>query len=255
MNINGTDLSTFGFKIRGNEARQLSRLHGESSRAVVVPGSIGALRTGGALGSRPLIIPGYLKANTHAALLTAIDDLAAALQGELTIRLDDYSDREWIGWLQDLSAVEEIGPGEVATFGSVRLEILLPDPTARARTVTNLVGSGALDLANMPSELATTITNGGTGAITEVTINIRAGGAGGTILRSLTWQGSVATSDVLAVDAGLYTVTNAGNNAIDGLTADSEFPIADPREGADYLEVLITGGGGETISTDYRKRW
>lgn len=256
MNINGTDLQTaVGFRENGAANRQIPRIHGEATRAVAIPGAIGALRTGATLGAKSMIVPGWIKATDHAALIAAIDDLATYLEGELVIQLDDYSDREWVGRLQDMSNIEEIGPAEVADSATMLLEFLLPNPTARARTDTSLSGSGALTLGNMPSPLIVTITNGATGAITEATINLRAGGAGGTIIRTLTWQGSVAVGDALVIDGETYQVTNGGVNGIDGLTEASEFPIADPREDVDYIELIITGGGGESIDTTYRKRW
>lgn len=253
MIINGTDLSTVGFTLQG---RRLPGIGGERSVIAELPGAVGGTRLGGSVPRGTLGVTGYLKGSSHADLLSKVDALVALLQGDLVIRFADLTDREWVGWAQDTSSLEAIGPAEVTAFESVRLEFALPDPTARAQAETTGTGTSvALELGTAPSPLRLEITNGGTAAITQVTVRVRDGGASGTILRELAWSGTLAINDVLVIDAETFEVTNDGANALAGLTAASEFPVADPDEGADHLTVDITGGGGHVVSRTYRKRW
>lgn len=253
MIINGTDLVTLGWKpARG---RQVPRFGGEQTQHANIPGGIGGVRLGGDVHAGTMIIPGQLRADTPAALRASADSLAALLRGELVIRLSDFADREWVGWLQQASGLTEIGPDYASTAADVRLEFRLPDPTARAQAETTIPDSGALVLGTAPSPLRVTITNDATAAITQVIVRVRAGGAGGTILTELQWDGNLAVSNVLVIDAGTFSVTNDGANGIDGLTAASEFPIADPAEGADYVELAITGGPTQSREIAYRPRW
>lgn len=238
MIINGTDLSTVGWKpARG---RQLPRLGGEQTRAVNIPSGMGGVRLGGDLHPAAMIIPGQVRAATATALRANVDALAALLQGELVVRLPDFPDREWVGRLQQASGLSEVGPDYASTAADVRLEFQLLAPTARARAETSRAGSGTIALGSAPSPIRVEA-----GSVGALTIRVRAGGSGGTILRELVWAGG---GGAVVVDTETFSVTAGGANAIDGLTAASEFPIADPAEGANYLEV--SSGTGF-----YRKRW
>lgn len=75
--------------------------------------------------------------------------------------------------------------------------------------------------------------------------------------RILQWDGAIAPGAAWECDAELFRVLNGGANAIDGLTADSEFPVAEPgrESGYGYVQVTITGGGGHTSTVRYRRRW
>ena len=253
MNINGTDLAILGFIV--GRGRQLPSMGGEVSRVANIPGRVGGVRLGGELQPDQLIVPGFLEAADHATLLANRDALVELLQGELAIRLDDYADREWVGYLQQPTGLQELGADEVATAGQVRLAFLLPDPTARALAESNVGGSTALALGTAPSPLRVQVANGATAPITQVVVQVRAGGAAGTVLRELTWAGNLAINTTLVIDAEAFTVTAGGANVIGGMTADSEFPIADPRLGADYVDIAVTGGGGHGRTTYYRQRW
>lgn len=253
ITVNGFDLSTIGFTARG---RRLPHAPTERTATVPVPGARSAVRMGGVREPGRLSVAGTMVADDHATLLTRLDTLAEQLRGELEVRFSDITDREWVGWLQPGSGPAVVDPPWAARAADVALEILCPDPTARGQSETSASGtSPTLDLGTAPSDLVVTVTNGSSAAITQVILRVRAGGAGGTILRELQWDGSVAVNDALVIDAEFMTVENDGANAIDGLTAASDFPVADPEEGADTLTVSISGGGGESVETAYRKRW
>lgn len=250
ISVNGTDLATLGFVAR---SRDLPYPGGEASTVVTIPGAVGGVRLGGEVEPGALVVPGTLTGATHAELLTRRDALAAALRGECVIRLDDYADREWVGWLQRHSIPAPLGPAWRGRALDLTLEWMLPDPTARARTETNVTGlAPALVLGTAPSPLRIQLTNGNTAVITRIVVAVRAGAA---TLRTLDWSGSLAKLGVWVCDTELHQVTAAGANALDGLTPASEFPVADPAEGATALAITVTGGGGHTVQTTYRKRW
>lgn len=74
--------------------------------------------------------------------------------------------------------------------------------------------------------------------------------------RLLEWNGSIAPGALWSCDADLFQILNDGANAIDGLTAASEFPVAAPGEGGyGHVLVTITGGGSHTSTVRYRRRW
>lgn len=254
ITVGGVDLTTLGFVPL---PRDLPRLGGERSVVVPVPGAVGGVHLGGRVEPGRIRVEGTVSATDHSALLARLDQLAAQLRGEQTIRFADVTDREWVGRLvQGPSAAGAIGPAWTTRAHAVTLEWTLPDPTARAQTET--VGAGtpqALALGTAPSPLRITVTNGATADITQVVVNVRTGGGGGPILRSLVWNGVLLQGDALVIDAETFQVTNDGANAIDGLTAASEFPVADPADGADTVNIGVTGGGGETRESAYRKRW
>lgn len=275
IRVNGVDLRDLGFVAR---SRSLPRLGGERSIIQQIPGRIGGVRMGGELHDDTLTVEGYISAPSHSMLLDRIERLSALLRGRCVIQFTDYLDvegleitghsydgpdmlfhlasgREWVGYLQQgPSRATPIGPAWVTRYENVTLQWVLPDPTARARTETTRTGSGTLTLGTAPSPLRITIA-GGTTTLTRAIVRVRAGGSSGAILRELQWDGSMAAGEALVIDAEMFSVTNAGANAIDGLTAASEFPLASPDAGADYVEVALTGGAGSTVTVAYRRRW
>jgi hypothetical protein len=250
ITINGTDLATLGFRARD---RTLPGLGGERTVTLDIPGGI-PVRAGGIVQPDRLIVRGDLTGSSHADVLGKRDGIAAALRGECVIRFSDITDREWLGRLQQgASRFDVADPAWAQKGGPLALDFLLPDPRARAQTETTVAGlSPALALGTAPTPLRVTITNGATAAITRVVIQVQ---AGATVLRELQWDGSVALSKVLVIDGETFAVTNDGANAIDGLTPASEFPVADPDKAADSVAITVTGGGGHSASTVYRKRW
>lgn len=229
--VNGTDLEPLGFILTD---RELPSWPSQDVSYVPVPGSTDAAYLGRSFRPQQLRVGGYLRAATHAALRTAADAVAAALRGELVIRFEDLTDREWVGYL-DPSSFREFGPSLIALGGAARLSFSVQGP-ARAQAESSQ-GSGALDLGTAPSPIR--VEAGG-----SVTVRVRAGGAGGTILRELVWSGGAA----VVIDAETQTVESGGVSAAEFLTPESDFPVADPAEGADYLE-LSTGTGY------FRRRW
>lgn len=250
--VNGTNLNTIGFTYA---TRRLPGLGGTRSIVQPVPGRV-PVRLGSMQEAAQLQVDGWWKGASHAEVLTRRDSLVALLRGECVIRFDDITDREWVGYLDPQSRDDAVTAAEKATEHSATLVFTLPDPAARAQAQTSTNGtSTALVLGTAESPLRITVTNGATAPITRVVVRVRDGGGSGTILRELQWDGSVATNDVLVIDASTMQVTNDGANAINGLTAASEFPIADPAEGADHVTITVTGGGGHTVNTAYRRRW
>src|SRR5690606_22124227 len=113
----------------------------------------------------------------------------------------------------------------------VTLDWLLADPTAVARAETVLAGPTALlTLGTAPSPIAVDVQASAGGPITRIVVTVQ---AGATVLRRLQWDGTLAPPSAWRLDDESYSVTVDGANAIDGLTADSEFPDADPAESAD----------------------
>lgn len=239
ITINGTDLATLGFTAH---RRSLPALGGERTQVVPIAGASGGVRTGGTVEPATIRVEGWLRAASHADAALRADQLTALLAGEQRIRLADHPDREWIGWLQDASGLDFLAPQWRARYATVRLEWLLPDPRAVATLETTRTGPGALTLGTAPSELRIEAS-----ARAALTVRVRAGGASGRVLRELVWAGPA--SGALVVDASTQTVTRGGVNAIDGITAATTFPVADPAEGADYIEVP------SGVVVRYRRRW
>jgi hypothetical protein len=237
ITVNGVALSTLGFLAQRRSEMMLGSRRPE---ILEIPGGV-PIQAGSIIRPRPFFVEGILRGSTHAAVLASLDTLSSILQGESVIRLDDYPDREWVGSPEETSGLSMIAPEWSQRGGRLTLNWILPDPRARAQTETTRSGSGALVLGTAPSDVRVSVA-----AAASVTVRVRAGGAAGTILRELVWAG---TSGAIVVDAATQTVTRNGLNAISGITAASEFPVADPAEGADYIEVPA----GATVT--YRRRW
>lgn len=255
ITVNGTDLATLGFVAA--DRPELPVLGGERTALVTVPGFAGGRRVGSTIEPAMLTVRGTVRGATHAAMLANLDALAALLRTKpSTIRFDDYTDREWVGYLQQ-SASKIVVPGKawITTAQGIVLQWALPEPTARAQAVTTSTAANpTLVLGTAPSPVRLVLTNGaGAPNITQVVVQVR--NAANAVLRTLTWQGVLSASQVLVVDAETFTVTANGANAINGLTQASDFPIADPAEGADDLITTVTGGATITRSWTYRRRW
>lgn len=236
ISVNGTDLASLGFYPR---LRSPIAIGGRRHSILEVPGGM-PIRAGETISAGRITVDGTLRATDHATLLARLDALALLLQGENSIRFDDFGDREWVGYLEESSRLAIHDPQWIQRTGALSLVWSLPDPRARARTETTRTGSGALVLGSAPSPLRIEV------AAAAVTVRVRAGGASGTILTELVWTGS---SGALVIDGETQTVSLDGDNAIDGITAASVFPVADPALGADYVEVPA----GATVT--YRRRW
>lgn len=237
ITVNGTDLATLGVIAR---ARAPLPLGIRSQHTVTIPGGY-PVRTGEEIAAGKLTLDGSLLAADHDTVLTQVDALALLLRGECVIRLSDYPDREWVGYLEDASTLALHDPAWVQHSGALSLEWALPDPRARAQVETVLAGSGALVLGSAPSEIRVEVSG-----LAAATVRVHAGGSAGTILTELVWAGAAGA---LVIDTETATISVDGANAIDGMTAASVFPVADPAEGADYIEVPA----GATVR--YRRRW
>lgn len=251
--VNGTPLSDHGFQ---GSARRVARLGGERSRIQVPPGATLAHRLGGAYEPGSVSVTGWVKGTSHDDLLQKLDAITALVNtgDDLVLRLSDVADREWLGRLQAGSTADELGAQQTTAHAQLSLEFALLGP-ARAQSDTIHASSSALDLGTAPSPLRVSITNGASAPITRAIVQVRAGGAAGSIEQELDWNGSVALGEALVIDAETFAVTNNGVNAIGGLTSDSEFPIPDPRAGHDYVTVSLTGGSGAVREIRYRPRW
>lgn len=249
--VNGTDLSTLGVLFR---QRSFPSLGGERSALVPIPGRSGGVRMGGSVEPGSLSVEGHWYETDHETARRRLDSLAALLQGENVVRFTDYPDREWVGHFQQApNRAQFLDPQWISAGGRLTLEWALPDPTARAQAETSVSGAApALALGTAPSALTVQVTNGATAAITRVVVDVR---AGTTVLRSLDWSGSLALSATLLIDAGRSQVRIGTANAVQGITSASVFPVADPAAGADNVAVAVTGGGGHSITTRYRRRW
>jgi hypothetical protein len=250
--INGTDLTTLGFVA---ENRGLPRLLGRETRIVRIPGRLGGVRGGGDVPSTRLEVPGNLIRTSHANLLTAIDNLSAALHGECVIRFSDITDREWIGWLSAVSRVGATGIDWIGTVAPVTLVFDLPDPTARAQAATTGTSlSPVLALGNAPSPINVSVQNGAGAAITDITVQVLDGSAA--VITELIWSGSVPSSGLWELTSDPYfEVAVNDTNAVSGLSPGSRFPIADPAEDAVSLQIFVSGGASPAVSWSYRKRW
>jgi hypothetical protein len=250
ITINGVALSALGFRYH---RRRLPRLMSQRVEIAEVPGA-DPLLLGLTTPAARLHVEGRLAAATHAELLTAVDAISAALRGSCVVRFADITDREWSGVLDPSSDTTALDPAEIARKERVQLMFACAPPYARAQTVTEVVGANpALVLGNAYSLLDVDVQNGAGAAITQITVAVR---DGTTVLRTLTWIGSIASGDLweLKMDPA-WEITNDDANAIDGLTSTSEWPIADPADGADNLLVSVTGGASPVVTTRYRRRW
>jgi hypothetical protein len=239
--------------------REIPRFGGERTVSASVPGSRGrVIRLGSTTDAEYLTITGFIRSTatprTHVNLLANIDTLTSKLQGEKTIRFADFTDREWVGRLQmDRSNINRVAPGAKTIREGVVLGFLLSYAAARAQADTVVVGANpVLALGTAPSSLNVRVQNGAGATITRVVVQVR---AAATVLRSLQWDGVVASAGLLEISADPFFVKNAGANAIDGLTAASVFPIAIPDDAPDNLLVTVTGGTGIVVTTTYRKWW
>ncbi|HYG70193.1 MAG TPA: hypothetical protein VD838_21130 [Anaeromyxobacteraceae bacterium] len=259
--VNGTDLGGATYGVIGR-SRELPRLGGERSVVTDIPGSVFPRRMGGAYVSDRLAFHGYVRGTSHADLQTKLDAIAGVLNAlpssPLSIRPSDVTAREWQGYLQQGGRALEIAPQWLQRIAELSIEFQVLGP---ARDVVELTStSGGINLltagiGTAPNPFRITVTNAATSTITRVVVRVRDGGAAGTIKRTLQWDGVVALSQALVIDSETFSVTNNGANAIGGLTSASEFPIADPREGDDYLEIAVTGGTGRTLQTRWRRRY
>lgn len=243
ITVNGTPLSTFGFLAR---TRSPLRMGHHRHTVLSIPGGF-PVRAGSLVGPGRISVTGVMRAaatgvlpTDHTTLLANLDALALHLQGENLIRFSDFSDREWVGYLEEGSQLALHDPQWIQRSGQLTLDWVVADPRARAVAETTRTGSGALVLGTAPSPIRVEVTTA------TATIRVRAGGSAGTIVTELVWNG---VSGALVVDGETQTVTRAGVNAIDGITAVSVFPIADPADGADYIGVPA----GATVR--YRPRW
>jgi hypothetical protein len=86
------------------------------------------------------------------------------------IRLSDYPDREWVGYLQQgPSRASAIGPAWITRAEGVVLQWSIPDPTGRGQVEISQV-PGALALGTAPSPLRVEVQNGGVAPITRVVV-------------------------------------------------------------------------------------
>jgi len=250
ISVNGVDLRDLGFLAR---TRRLPGLGGERTATQEIAGTIGAIRLGGSGGSGTLRVDGTLTGVDHTTAQDRLDEIAAHLRGPQVIRLSDRPDREWHGILQSgPSQITEITPQWISRGAHLTLEWLLPDPTAIAREPTILGGPDArLTLGTAPSPIAVDVWASYGAPITQIVVQVLAGAK---VLRSLTWTGEVPLAGLWSLSDEAHEITVDGANAIDGLTPDSEFPDADPFEGADRVTVATTGGDAQIIIR-YRRRW
>lgn len=252
VTINGTDLETIGLIA---SARRLPRFGGENATVPLITGAVGGVRAGGTVPDGRLVIMGHITRDTHALLLTALDSFVAAVQRECVIRFSDITDREWVGHLSANSSIDPTRLDWVGEWAPFTLEFVLPDPSARGQADTELVGTNpTLALGTAPSRLNVEIENGVGAAITAVVVRVR--DASNANLTELQWTGSIGSGEtfVLRTDPAFEITVNDANE-IDGRLVGASYPIADPRDGADDVQVVLTGGATPTVTTTYRKRW
>ena len=118
-------------------------------------------------------------------------------------------------------------------------------------------------LASSPD--AFTITNRGNRTVTNVILAITAGSAAITAITiacgaaHLVWTGTVASGNLLLIDAGSYRVLNDGNDAYSGLSFATNHAIEDwirLEPGANTLTFTWTGGGsGSVYSLNFWDGW
>lgn len=249
ITVNGNALAALGFIPR---PRRIPSMGGQTTATSSLPGTVGATVTGAAGSAGRLNVQGAVVAPDRAGLRAALDAITRAVQGECVIRLDDLPDREWHGILQGVPhPVIELDPQWTSRAARLTLDWLLPDPTAVATAPTVLPGDATLMLGTAPCPIGVTVRAEGAEPVTQIVVTVYAGGR---VLRSLTWQGELSAPSVWRVDDESHAVTVDGANAIDGLTADSDFPYADPAEGADRITVTTTGGQAQAI-VHYHRRW
>lgn len=168
ITVNGVDLRDLGFVASGRP--QLPRLGGERTHVQTIPGRYGGVRMGGQVGDDTLSVTGHISAPDHATLLQRLDLLAGVLQGRSVIRLSDYPDREWVGYLQQgPSRASAIGPAWITRAENIVLQWTIPDPTARGQVEISQV-PGALALGTAPSPLRVEVQNGGVAPISRVVV-------------------------------------------------------------------------------------
>lgn len=231
---------------------QVASAAGAYGGYAVLQGTGGAeMGISGIVVGAPGIPSGDRSAASHAQLLTFLAALRLVLQGEQAVGLGDQADREWHGYAKGLD-VSFAEADEVAISAAVDVRWHIPDPLAIAVAETILPGTDvALALGNAPAPIRVEIYNSSATPITQVVVTVLRGGV---VLQSLTWTGSIAAATCWIVDDESASVTNAGANAIDGLSAASVFPVADPLDGANRVTVVLTGGTG-SVCVRYHKRW
>lgn len=256
MIVNGTDLSAHGFVLDADRLR-VPRLGGERTAVSRIARARRGVRTGGAHEPGVISAEGLVVGADELAVVASMDVITSLLQDECVIAFPHLGTRQWVAWLQSSSVAEDAGVRDPSI--RLRMEFACPDPAARAPLDTvQVIGNGnpaaALDLGSAESPQRVAITNaaGAGSIIDQVTIQV-ATTAG--VLSTLVWTGAVAPGAALVVDGSRFTVTNAGANAIDGLSAASVFPTAEPLRPEGRGLYVYARGGTPIISTTYRKAW
>ncbi len=254
ISVDDTDLSTYGLLI---ESGLPPRFAAEQSTELALPGAFGVVRTGGDVGSAEAVLAGTLvpATRTNAALRAALAAIAPMVRGERAIQFPHLADREWHGVLQALQTRAEDWKAQgqwIADASDVTLQFRFHDPLAIARVETVLVGTDVtLALGDAPCPLRIDVQNVGGTSMTQLVVKVYAGAQ---VLQTLTWTGTLAAGKTWSLDDEGFTVTNDGANAIDGLSADSPFPYADPAAGASRVTITATGSTVAAV-VRYFARW
>jgi hypothetical protein len=153
IKINGRDVrATYGLEILSHDIHNLPDLEGDSFNPSARDGQIPGVQT---YRNKQIKLNGYIDQNTHALLLTAVDNLKTALyggaagKGQFTIEFTDYTDRYFLGRMADLKIIP-IGPVYTATKANVELMILLDSPFGiyDQYTITDLTPAAGFTFPN-----------------------------------------------------------------------------------------------------------
>jgi phage-related protein len=251
--VDGFDLATIGVIVE-NVTGRAGNID-SALPAVTVPGRLGDVVVSAKpnVGSRTLSIRLAALADTRTALLGVLDELKwrFAPQKQHTLVWVDDQTREMYGYVTDFRD-DPIEPDLMQIATRYRLTVECPDPREFATsdtTVSSITTATDIQLGSAPSTPTITVTGAGT-------FNLVYKNSAATTLKTVSISGATAPV-VLDCDAG--TVTDAGGNAVQYLSASSDFPfVFDPQDGdpyagtADWPTLECSAGSAEAV---YRKAW
>ncbi|MDD5092770.1 MAG: phage tail family protein [Dehalococcoidia bacterium] len=236
--------------LRGSEREILA---GSRDNLLVIPGKHGAYDTLPEYAPRCFNLRCWVKANSYAELLEALQGIAQTLDsrsGLKSLLFDKQNDRYWLARYQ---ADMKVSPG--AVIAEFELGMICPDPFAYSwvasedvqdivsdpQTIMVVVGG---DMDASPVIELTAIEDK---ADAVVSIQNRTFG----IESELQWIGGLAEGDILKIDSERMTVYLNDLPSMAGVTA-SEFPVL---KGNAINYLTVSGFPSGTIRSTWSNRW
>lgn len=258
--INDTDLGRYGFSLVP-ELQGWRDLASGSRPATAIPGLAGRFLLDGRpdIPSRQVTIQGFLRASSLAVLVENHRQLKSLLTGgRMELRLADDPDRLLYVELPD-GKFPGAPPRLTSTQAPCVLKFEAMDPYWYDKQPTVLTPASTAASTRLRCPLGTApiapilIIMGG---VTNPVITLR--NQAGDVVSTLTWTGTLASTDFLEIDCAARTAKKTASgtltDAVSGLSGD--FPILTP-EGNSYLEsswptLEVTGG---VLQVQYWRGW